>query len=329
MSSAKLKTLKPTGNGCGECRAMISETMSKSSVCTQEIILYNRCRRAVEKEQVPGEKLLRLIYGRPWGRKTAHWIWSQILFSRFYGWPLHQRFSRKQIDPFISQHKIDMSEVEVPDQGFQSFNDFFIRRLKPGARPIPAAPKALVSPADSRLKVFPLHQGTLLDIKGHTLTLPHLLGTDGVADLFANGLCLQFRLAPRDYHRFGHIEDGLQGPIHIVGGRLFSVSPIALRHMPAIWGNNYRHWCFVQTHCLGTILQVEVGATMVGSIIQHQPQGGRCRRGQEKGYFQMGGSTVLIVLPPGRVHIDDDIMNYAEQGIETIVRYGESIGRHL
>lgn len=308
---------------------MISETMPKISACTQEILLYNRCRRAVEKEQVPGEKFLNLIYGRPWGRKTAHWIWSRILFSRFYGWPLHQRFSRKQIDHFISQHNIDMSEVEVPDQGFQSFNDFFIRRLKPGARPIPADPKALISPADSRLKVFPLNHGTVLNIKGNILTLSKLLGNEGVTDLFANGLCLQFRLAPRDYHRFGHIEDGIQGRIHPVGGRLYSVSPIALRHMPAIWGDNYRHWCFVQTHALGTILHIEVGATVVGSVIQHQPRGGYCRRGQEKGYFQMGGSTVLIVLPPGRVRIDDDIMHYAKQDIETIVRYGETIGRHL
>lgn len=308
---------------------MISETMPKISICTQKILLYNRCRRTVEKEQVPGEKFLNLIYGHPWGRKTAHWIWSQILFSRLYGWPLHQPFSRKQIDAFITQHQIDMSEVEIPDKGFQSFNDFFIRRLKPGSRPLSADPKNLVSPADSRLKVFPLKQGTLLDIKGHTLTLPQLLGTDGVPDIFDNGLCLQFRLAPRDYHRFGYIEDGVQGPIHAVGGRLYSVSPIALRHMPAIWGDNYRHWCFVQTPSLGTILQIEVGATVVGSVIQHQPQGGPCRRGQEKGYFQMGGSTVLIVLPYGLVRIDDDIMNYAQQDIETIVRYGETIGRRI
>lgn len=307
---------------------MISETMPKTSACTQEILLYNRSRRAVEKEQVPGEKFLNLIYGHPWGRNTAHWIWSRILFSRLYGWPLHRRFSRKQIDSFISQHQIDMSEVAVPDQGFQSFNDFFIRRLKPGARPIPADPKSLVSPADSRLKVFPLNQGTLLDVKGHTLTLSQLIGPGGVTDFFANGLCLQFRLAPRDYHRFGHIEDGIQGRIHTVGGRLYSVSPIALRHMPAIWGGNYRHWCFVQTHALGTILQVEVGATVVGSVIQHQPQGGPCRRGQEKGYFQMGGSTVLVILPPGRVDIDNDILKYAERNIETLVRYGEAIGRH-
>ena len=79
---------------------------------------------------------------------------------------------------------------------------------------------------------------------------------------------------------------------------------------------------------MGTMLQIEVGATMVGSIAQHQPCGGPCRRGQEKGYFQMGGSTVLIVLPPGRADIDDDILKYSNRQIESLVRYGESIGRH-
>ncbi len=304
------------------------ETIPTISTTAEEIYLYNRRRCTIEKEQVPGETFLNLIYGRSWGRRMAHWIWSRLLFSRLYGWPLHQRFSRKHISRFISQHQIDMSEVVVPDEGFQSFNDFFIRRLKPGAHPIAKDPKALIAPADSRLKVLALNQETILDIKGQSLTLARLLGCDPVPGNFTNGLCLQFRLAPRDYHRFGYVEDGIQGPIHAVGGRLYSVSPLALRHMPAIWGFNHRHWCFVQTQTLGTLLQIEVGATMVGSIIQHQPSGGPCRRGQEKGYFQMGGSTVLILLPPGQVEIDDDILKHSDLNIETLVRYGESIGRY-
>ena len=294
----------------------------------KKIQLYNRQTQTIETEQVPGEKFLHLIYSRPWGRKMAHWLWSRIFFSRLYGWPMHQGFSRNQIKGFISEHGIDMSEVIVPEGGFQSFNDFFIRRLKPGARPVPKDPRLLVAPADSRLKVFPMQRESIINVKGHTLTLAQLLGSDAVSKFFANGQCLQFRLAPRDYHRFGHAADGVQGRIHILGGRLYSVSPLALRHMPTIWGDNYRHWCFIQSPALGTLLQIEVGATVVGSIIQHHPPGGPCQRGQEKGYFQMGGSTVLLILPPGCVDIDDDIQSYSSQGIETLVRYGEAIGRH-
>lgn len=301
--------------------------MATAAPKTDEIRLYNRQTQTLETEQVPGGSLLAFFYGRPWARVVARCVWSRVLFSRLYGWIFHQRFSRRQIDRFVVQNRIDMSEVQVPDQGFQTFNDFFIRRLKPGARPIANDPRALVSPADSRLKVFQLQNNTILHIKGVSLTMAQLLGTATLADQFADGLCLQYRLAPRDYHRFGYIEDGVQSPVRTVGGRLYSVSPLALRHMPAIWGENHRHWCIIKTRSLGAILQIEVGATVVGSIVQHRFDGGYCARGEEKGYFQMGGSTVLIILQPDRVKIDDDIRTNSSKDIETLVRYGETVGR--
>jgi phosphatidylserine decarboxylase len=298
-----------------------------TSPASLHIELYNRQTGAVESERVPGRQLLRLCYGHPWGRRLSDWVVSRPIFSRIYGWPLHQPWSRRQIQAFVRQYQIDMSEVEVPRGGFQSFNDFFIRRLKPAARPLAPDPTSLISPADSRLKVLQLNQETILRVKGVTLTLGQLLGRTGLAQVFSGGLCLQFRLAPCDYHRFGYIEGGVQGPIHSVKGRLYSVNPIALRQLPAVWGRNYRQWCLIETHSMGTVLQIEVGATVVGSIVQQQPAGGPCARGAEKGYFAMGGSTVLVVLPPDRVAIDEDILSYSRQGIETLVRYGEKIGR--
>ena len=291
------------------------------------IVLYNRHTRSLETEQVPGQDLLNFFYNDPIGRRLCQWIISQPIFSRVYGWPFHQAWSRRRIAAFVQHNHIDMSEVQVPSGGFQSFNDFFIRRLRPGARTVVRESETLISPADSRLKVLALQQETVLQIKGASLTVAQLIGAQTVPPVFDEGLCLQFRLAPCDYHRFGYIEDGLQGPIHSVGGRLYSVNPIALRRIPAIWGRNYRHWCFIQTERMGTVLQIEVGATVVGSIVQHRPGGGPCSRGDEKGYFQMGGSTVLAILPPGRVKIDDDILHHSCQGIETLVRYGEPIGR--
>ncbi len=269
------------------------------------------------------------LYGRPLGRLACHLFWSRKWFSKIYGWPFHRKLSRRQIDTFVQQHSIHIEEVEMPARGFSTFNDFFIRKLKPGARPIDDAPDSLLSPADSRLTAFPLGRGTILKIKGARPTLPRLLGMSTVPETFAHGLCLQFRLAPSDYHRFGYMVDGLQGPIHLVDGRLYSVSPLALRHLPDIWWRNLRHWCFIQSPTVGTMLQVEVGATVVGSIVQHRWPGGTCRRGGEKGYFQMGGSTVLAVFGPGRVALDEDILHYAAQGIETKVKYGETIGRIL
>ncbi len=303
--------------------------MATAASPADEVRLYNRQTQKIETEQVPGGSFLTFFYGRTWGRWVARRVWSRILFSRLYGWIFHQRVSRRQIDRFVLQHRIDMSEVQVPEEGFHTFNDFFIRRLKPGSRPIANDPSALICPADSRLKVFQLQNDTILHIKEVSLTVTQLLDGETLPDQFADGLCLQYRLAPRDYHRFGYVEDGIQSPVRVVGGRLYSVSPLALRHMPGIWAENHRHWCIIETRTMGPILQIEVGATVVGSIIQHRLQGGYCARGKEKGYFQMGGSTVLIIIPSNRVEIDKDILTHSNKNIETLVRYGETVGRIL
>lgn len=222
-----------------------------------------------------------------------------------------------------------MNQVVIPQDGFSSFNDFFIRRLKPGARPISKDNREFISPADSRLQVFPIHQDFRLQIKGLSMSLPQLLNSRVVGHAFEGGLCLCFRLAPCDYHRFGYVAAGAQGRVHTVAGRLHSVSPLALRHKPDILATNFRQWCIVQTVLWGTLIQVEVGAMLVGSIVQHKPEGGRCLRGEEKGYFQFGGSTVLVIVEPGRLAVEDDILNHSARGIETLVGFGETIGRQM
>jgi phosphatidylserine decarboxylase len=238
-------------------------------------------------------------------------------------------WSRRCIEPFIRQNHVQMDEVEVPDGGFQSFNDFFIRLLKPGSRPLPDDPDALIAPADSRLKAVALNAQTVLDIKGSRLTLADLVDGADETQRFFDGMCLQFRLAPCDYHRFGYICDGIQGAIHDVPGRLYSVSPLAMAFRPFIWGRNHRQWCIIESRTMGPILEIDVGATGVGSIVQHHRAGGPCKRGAEKGYFQLGGSTILIILSPKSVELDPDITEYTNRGIETLVCYGEKIGRIL
>lgn len=278
---------------------------------------------------MPGGGVLALCYGSAWGRLITDALWSRICVSRFYGLAFSMAWSRCCIQPFVRQNQVPMDEVDVPDGGFRSFSDFFIRRLKPGARPLPADPEALIAPADSRLKAFSLNAQTVLDVKANRLTIADLVDGADTAQQFCDGICLQFRLAPCDYHRFGYICDGMQDAIHSVPGRLYSVSPLALAFRPVIWGQNFRQWCIIESNTLGPVLEIDVGATNVGSIVQHQPAGGPCERGAEKGYFQLGGSTVLIILPPGRVELDPDIVKYSDRGIETRVRYGEKIGRIL
>jgi phosphatidylserine decarboxylase len=295
-------------------------------VMPDDILIYNRRDRCTEIEKVYGRRWMELFYGRPWGRAITAGLLCRHPLSRLYGAVQRSSFSRANIQPFIAQYGIDMREAVVPPNGFASFNDFFIRRLTPAARPVSSDPAALIAPADSRLQLFTIEKDTRLTIKGTAMTLGQLLGVSSLESAFNGGLCLIFRLAPCDYHRFGYMDDGIQGPVHTIDGCLHSVSPLSLRHKPDVHCTNFRQWCQVHSPRLGTLIQVEVGAMMVGSIVQHLPHGGPCRRGQEKGYFQFGGSTVIVILEPGRAVIDADISEYSAKGIETLVRYGERVG---
>lgn len=301
---------------------MISGTSHK----TQRINLYNRASGCMEIEQVYGRRWMDLFYGTRWGRwLTARWLCRPAV-SRFYGSLQQHRRTRSKIPEFVQQYRIDMSEAVVPEGGFDSFNDFFIRQLKRSARPVEPDARRLAAPADSRLQAVVMQADTRIAVKGMRWRLSELLGTTAMDAQFSRGLCLCFRLAPCDYHRFGYTDDGIQGPVHTRSGPLHSVNPLALGHKEDILATNYRQWCLVRTVNFGILIQVEVGAMIVGSIVQCQPHGGYCRKGAEKGYFQFGGSTVLLFLEPNRIRVDDDILEYSKRGIETIVRYGQSVG---
>jgi len=301
-------------------------TISQAPQKKQSIQLYNRFSGHMEVEQVYGRRWMDLFYGTPWGRwLTGHWLCRPAI-SRLYGSLQQHPRSRRKIPGFMEQYRIDLSEAIVPQGGFESFNDFFIRKLKPGARPVEADPLHLAAPADSRLQAVELVNDTHIAVKGMQWRLSQLLGTAALDAQFGQGICLCFRLAPCDYHRFGYAADGIQGPVHTCNGPLHSVNPLALRHKEDILATNYRQWCLVRSAHFGTLIQVEVGAMMVGSIVQCQPHGGYCHKGAEKGYFQFGGSTVLLILEPSRIRVDTDILKYSRQGIETRVRYGEAVG---
>jgi phosphatidylserine decarboxylase len=293
----------------------------------RQILLYNRSSGQMETERIYGRRWVELFYGTSWGRRlTSQWLCRPPL-SRLYGHLQQHPVSRQKIYSFIRQYDIDLSETLLPRHGFETFNDFFTRRLKPGARAVTANPSCLAAVADSRLLAIALGNHSRIAVKGMRWRLSQLLGTDAYDARYNSGLCLCFRLAPCDYHRFGYPDDGVQGPVYTRCGPLHSVNPQALRHKEDILATNFRQWCLIRSTHFGTLIQVEVGAMMVGSIVQGQPNGGYTRKGAEKGYFQFGGSTVLLILEPGRVQVDADILHYSRKGIETRVRYGEAVAK--
>lgn len=290
------------------------------------IRLYNRWNNTYETETVYGRSWMDLCYKSRVGRYFTSLLFARRPISALWGYLQQHPQSRKYIYGFIDQNNIDLTPVITPPGGFKSLNDFFIRRLKSDQRPIDPDPCRFISPADSRLQVFDLGVTNTIRVKGMNISLSGLLGSQNTSPPWHGGTVMVFRLAPCDYHRFGYAVDGIQGPVHTVQGRFHSVNPLAVQHKPDILMTNFRQWCFVQSPQWGTLIQIEVGAMMVGSIVQHFPEGGPCCRGQEKGYFQFGGSTVVVVLQSGSVEVDEDIRRQSVQGIETIVRFGEAVG---
>jgi phosphatidylserine decarboxylase len=291
----------------------------------QEILLYNRQTQALETESIFEQNLMEFLFGTSLGLGLAEGVLKHRWPTALYALWQKSRFTKPKIKRFIEQYGINTAEIERPLESFTSFNDFFIRKLKPEARPIDREPSHLISPADSRLLAYQIQHGTVLPIKGKGFTVRELLRDPGASNYF-NGYCLVFRLAPVDYHRFGYIDDGEQAPVRVINGFYRSVNPLAIWKQLPVFSENQRESCVLHTRNFGPVTHVDVGATGVGRIIQHQRQGGPCQRGQEKGYFEFGGSTIILLLKAGVIHLDEDIAAYSGRGIETVVRYGERIG---
>jgi phosphatidylserine decarboxylase len=291
----------------------------------ETVEIYNRESGKPEKEEVFSWRFKKIFYGTGFGR-----IFMRIFFKRKFASRLFcyfQNKNMKKINEFIEKYGIRTDEFELPVDSFKDFNDFFTRKLKAGARPISKRSDILISPADARLRVFPIKGHMQITVKGRKYGYDTLIGNPALMKDFENGLCLIFRLVPGDYHRYCYPDEGVHDAITRINGHLHVSSPQTLvtRHFP-LYHDNYREYCILNTRNFGAILQIEVGAMTVGRIKQHKMGGGAFLKGEEKGYFEYGGSTILLVIKPLTVTIDEDIMRYSRQGIETMVRYGSGIG---
>jgi phosphatidylserine decarboxylase len=278
-------------------------------------------------ESIPAEGALRWFYHSRLGYLLALFCARRASFCRLCGWWQERPSSRGQIAPFAARYGIDLAEVEFPSDQYPSFNAFFARRLRPGARPFVQAPGVLCAPADGKVLVHPcLGEGALLPVKGAQVSAAQILGSGEEARPYAGGAALVVRLAPYDYHRFHFPDSGRAGPARYLEGRYHSVNPIALARVPRIFALNRRALAFLDSDHFGRIAYVEVGAFAVGSVVQTYAPG-PVARGQEKGYFQFGGSTLVLFFEPGRVAFDADLVADSAQGLEVHVKTGSRIGR--
>lgn len=262
---------------------------------------------------------LRFLYGSFLGRALLK-ILVMPGISRLCGRFMDSRASRGLIDGFAARGGIDRSQYE--QRQYVSFNDFFCRKLVRFS--FDERPDSLIAPCDSKLSAFLISERQEFMIKGTPYSVADLLRDQELASGYEGGTCLIFRLGVEDYHRYCYIDDGTKGGNVFLKGRLHTVQPIALRRYD-IYKENCREYTVMNTQRFGKVTQVEVGALLVGKIMNHQ-QAGSFRRGEEKGMFLYGGSTIVLLLEKDRAQVDEEFFENTANSLETVVKIGERIG---
>lgn len=266
------------------------------------------------------------MYGTSLGRLSLHVIIKRAIFSRVLGALKNTRRSARGVPRFVREYGIDTQEMERPLDSYASFNEFFYRRLKPGARPL-CGEGLLALPADGRHSAWQdAAEIRRVFVKGQTFDLPALLGSAELAERYAHGAVLLSRLCPVDYHRFHFPAAGVPEAAVRIPGPLASVSPYCLRRKLAWLWTNKRELTVLHTDSVGDVLILAVGATGVGAIHQTYTAGQPVAKGSEQGYFAFGGSTIMCFFEPGRVRPADDLLEQTAAGYELYARQGDVFG---
>lgn len=267
------------------------------------------------------DKLLSFLYTNIFGRMLLKPL-IQPQVSKLAGRYLSSAHSKWLISKFIERNEIDMDIYEECD--YSSFNDFFTRKIKPDCRPVPEDLDVLISPCDCLATVYPIQENTTFSIKNTEYTLRSLLRSPRLAKLFRGGYAYVLRLTVEDYHRYLYSVSGKQSKNYHIDGTFHTVNPIANDYLP-IYKENTREYTVIRSKEFGDVLQMEVGALLVGKISNHK-QSTVVTRGEEKGFFEYGGSTIVVLTQKGRVTPRSDLLTNSKNGYETKVLQAHPLG---
>lgn len=252
------------------------------------------------------------VTGRRLLKKLIEPKWS-ILMGRF----MDSCLSKSLIKPFVYKNNIDLSDFKI--ENWRSFNQFFTRNIKPDRRPVDTDKNAFVAPCDGLLTVYDPDEA--LEIKGVKYSLAELLKNKRLAQGFKGGKCLVYRLTPTHYHRYCYIDDGVKTKNVFIPGVLHTVQPIGLKYA-RVFKINARAYTLLHTQNFGDVVQIEVGALFVGRILNYHNKH-QFHRGEEKGRFEFGGSTIVVLVKKDIVDINDKILNFDG---EYPVKMGQRVG---
>lgn len=256
--------------------------------------------------------LLRFMYNTIIGRIILK-IATTKMIANFYSTYMNSKFSKRKIKKFIKKNCINMEEYK--ETKYNSFNDFFIREIKPNKRKIE---DNLIAICDSKLSVYKLDENSKFEIKNSIYTVEELIGENRKYKY-----ALVFRLCVDDYHHYIFPDDGKILDTKYIDGRLHTVQPIAFKKYK-VFHENSREITFLNCDNLGDICYIEVGALLIGKIVNINKT--EFKKGEEKGHFEFGGSTVIMLINKD-IEINEKILENSKKGIETIVKMGQCIGK--
>lgn len=301
----------------------------------KDIIYIDRLSGQLQKEKVYKERAIELLYGdRPLNKLFHAFILPFIakfsLFSALYGYRQKSPSSAKKIIPFIKNFDVDETEFLKPTSSFLNFNEFFVRQLKKEARPIASGDDVAIIPADGRYYFYQnIKQCEGFIVKGKKFDLAELLGDATLAQKYTEGAMVMARLCPSDYHRFHFPCHCVPCGARLINGALYSVNPLAVKKNVKIFTQNKRKITSLDETPFGTVLYLEIGATNVGSIQETYTEGQPYQKGDEKGYFEFGGSALILLFPKNSIQIDADLLEATQKGFEMRCLLGQSLGRRM
>ena len=280
-------------------------------------------RKRNSKEDIVTEsgKALNFLYGCFLGRVILKLLITKTVANITAAF-MKSRFSKFRIKWIIDRNNINMFEYE--DRKFKSFNDFFTRKIKPSARPINARKDVFISPCDSKLLAYKIDENLCLNIKDAYYSIDTLVDKKIMED-YKDGYALVFRLSEENYHRYCYLDSGSKGKNVYIKGVFHTIQYMTLKRYN-FFKTNAREYTILNTNNFGKVIQIEIGAMNVGKIRNHH-EVYTYKKGEEKGYFEFGGSTIVVLVKKNTIVLDKDIEENSKEGIETLVKYGEGIGK--
>jgi len=283
--------------------------------------IYDRKKKVFYEDKQYGGKALHILYETVPGRYILKFFIAGKGFSKLNAKRNSTRKSAKKIPSFVEEYKIAMSDFE--EREYTSFSDFFTRKLAQGKRTFSTDENDFISVADSKLLCYRITNDGKIPIKNSIYTARELIDEE-LSEDFYGGYCLVFRLTVDDYHRYCFFDHGTVVHRKYINGKLHTVSPISSKRYK-VFSENCRSVSYLNTENFGFCYQIEIGALLVGKIKNHPLV--HFRKGEEKGFFEMGGSTCVVLVKRDVLKPDEDILKHSERGIETKVLIGERIGK--